>query len=351
MSQHNFDRLLQKYLLGECSPQEEAKVLKWYQHLIDRSKLEISEDEKDLIQAKIWSNLSGGIAIEQVPSIKSSKPFVNLRIIYSLAIAASVLLFVSAGWYYFTKTNTSNDFAAGNTSIPPAYISLTNQGATEQEITLADGSTVGLQPKATLYYPRTFTSNSREVYLTGNAFFKVFRNPAQHFMVHTEGLVTEVLGTSFRIHRDKSANKFEIAVVSGKVSVYKQDTRIKSAGNNFHPGTVILTSNQMVTYDASNSQFITSLVEEPQLMNEYIKTDTVNFIFDDVPLSKVLGSLKKAYGIEIITESKNMVNCHFTGDITKQGLYKKLEIICQSFPLSSYEVRGTTINLKGKGCN
>jgi hypothetical protein len=70
----------------------------------------------------------------------------------------------------------------------------------------------------------------------------------------------------------------------------------------------------------------------------------------ETPLSTILAELQAAYGVAIKTEQINLKNCHFTGDVTNQDLYKKLEIICQATQ-SSYELQGIDILIKGQGCN
>jgi hypothetical protein len=48
-------------------------------------------------------------------------------------------------------------------------------------------------------------------------------------------------------------------------------------------------------------------------------------------------------------ENEIMNNCILTADITKQPLYTKLDIICAAVG-ATYEVKGTTILINGKGC-
>lgn len=352
MSQYDFDILLKKYLEGNCTSREERIVLKWYENLISESKLELTNEEKQAIENKIWAKVNSGIKDYPDKTRKASVLKFNPKIIFRIAAAACFVLLVGIGWYWLAKSPLSQPKMTAKEikKIPNNYTSVSNEDGYEKNVLLSDGSVIILQHKSTLYYPLTFTGNTREVYLTGNAFFKIFHNPAKHFIVHTGGLLTEVLGTSFSITHDAKKDKIEVAVVTGKVSVYEQSKMNRVAAE--QPNGVILTPNQKVTYNSSNNQFITSLVEDPKPL-ESIKPgiDTANrFVFEDVSLSKVLNELTEVYGITIITETKNLDNCHFTGDITKQDLYKKLDIICQSTG-SSYEVKGTVISLKGKGCN
>jgi hypothetical protein len=53
LSQSNFDRLLQKYLAGECTSVEENQVLEWYDKMIHNSNLHLSEADKSLLEARM----------------------------------------------------------------------------------------------------------------------------------------------------------------------------------------------------------------------------------------------------------------------------------------------------------
>jgi transmembrane sensor len=353
MSQYDFDILLKKYLEGNCSSHEESIVLKWYQNLISESRLELTKEEKQAIENKIWAKVHSGINTYPGKTRKAPVLKFNPKISYRVAVAACVVLLVGTGWYWLAKSPfllSKMPEQVAISKIPNNYSRVSNEDEHEKNVLLSDGSLITLQPKSTLYYPSTFTGNTREVYLTGNAFFKIFHNPVKHFIVHTGGLLTEVLGTSFNITHDPKTNKIEIAVVTGKVSVYEQ-SKMDNVAADLQPNSVILTPNQKVTYNSVNNQFITSLVEDPKPLESAKPIDTTGrFVFEEAPLSKVLNELSEVYGIDINTETKNLDNCHFTGDITRQDLYKKLDIICQS-TRSSYEVKGTEIIIKGKGCN
>ena len=349
MSQRYFDKLLEKYLAGQCNKAEEILVHEWYQQRINESKLQISDEEKEQIRNRIWS----GLDIKNPKQEIQVKPFRHTKvrtIFYRAAVAAAIIIAVM-GMYWYFQPSVSNSLASKNDDIPADLVSSTNNSKLTRELKLSDGSIVSLEPGAAIYYPKIFDAGLREVHLTGDAFFKVSHDSSRRFLVHAASLVTEVLGTSFYIHQDQTSNKMEVEVVTGKVSVYQERKRTKNALQDPQTGSVILTKNQKVTYNATNSQFITSLVEEPKPIGQFGQPGNTAFVYDDAPVAQVLAELRTAYGIEITTDNSAIANCRFTGDITKQDLYKKLEIICQSLPSSSYEVRGLNIIVKGKGCN
>jgi len=200
MSQNDFDILLKKYLEGNCTPAEESIVLKWYQNLISESRLELTKEEKQAIENKIWAKVHSGLNHNSKKTSKAPVFRFPSKIIYRIAIAACFVLLVGMGWYWFAGSHSLEPKIyeeMADSKIPSNFLRVSNEEEIEKKVLLSDGSSITLQPWSSLYYPASFTGNKREVYLTGNAFFKVFHNPAKHFIVHAGGLLTEVLGTSF----------------------------------------------------------------------------------------------------------------------------------------------------------
>jgi transmembrane sensor len=217
---------------------------------------------------------------------------------------------------------------------------------------MEDGSTIILSPAAVIHYPAHFSAAGREVYLEGDAFFDIAKDPERPFFVYNKHVVTHVLGTSFYIRTDQVRRQLEISVISGKVQVYEDKNRNMSADGKKSNG-LILVPNHKVIYREEDRQFTEALVSEPMPLAATATDQPVRpekFIFEEAPLRQVLSSLEKAYGIEIIVERESLYNCLFTGDISQQSLYPKLDLICQSVK-ASYEIAGTKILIKGKGCN
>ncbi|TZF82517.1 hypothetical protein FW774_13480 [Pedobacter sp. BS3] len=85
--------------------------------------------------------------------------------------------------------------------------------------------------------PGRFNGNTREVYLTGEAFFQVTHNPQKPFIAHTDGLNTCVLGTSFNINAYPQLAQVRVSVATGKASVTAN-----------HKVLAMLAANQQVAY-------------------------------------------------------------------------------------------------------
>ena len=232
----------------------------------------------------------------------------------------------------------------------------TNVTAVAQRVQLEDGSVIILQPGGKLSYPPHFHPDKREVWLEGEAFFTVSKNAQSPFYVYCDNFVTHVLGTSFTIRTDKRKQQIEVAVHTGKVEVYKRPESVVRRDPSEKSNGVILTPNQRVIYREDKQQFETSLVAEPQpLVQETERTEQssdspASPVFNNSSLAVILRSLEKTYGIDIEVENDNINNCHFSGDVSNMDLYGKLDVVCRSINVS-YEIIGTKILIRGKGCN
>lgn len=81
-------------------------------------------------------------------------------------------------------------------------------------IELSDGSNVILNAGSKLKYPVNFLKGkSREVYLEGEAFFKVTKNKEDAFIVNTNGLNTQVFGTVFNVSSYKNDQYTNIILI------------------------------------------------------------------------------------------------------------------------------------------
>ena len=226
-----------------------------------------------------------------------------------------------------------------------------NTANTTLKIKLEDGSYVVLQPNSKIAYPKHFAIDKREVFMEGDAFFKVSKNASRPFLVYNQNLVTQVLGTSFIIKTDKANKQVTVEVKTGKVTVFENNKEITLNNTQQKSNGAIITPNQTCTYNIKERYFITALSEnpEPVVTEDTVLHKTFSFLYEDAKLKDVLKTISEAYAIEIVTENDAINICKFTGDLSALPLYDKLELICLSTN-HTYEIKSTKILLKGNGC-
>lgn len=314
---------------------EEKALDDWYDS-IDYTVPDLSDEHRSQMEEKLWDKIS---RVTKKPERTWWQP---------MMIAAACVLLALGLVYYTVSSRQQSSFPL--TYIPVEVFKtlskIENDSDSNRVVYLTDGSQVTLEPRASLHYPVTFDSARREVYLNGNAFFSIAKDPRKPFLVYSDQIVTKVLGTSFTIRKSAETNEIEVAVMTGKVIVEK--SRERSAGFTFTSKSVVLTPNKKVTY--TRDAYVTSLVAEPQLIQKPgvgLSQDT--FIFDETPLKKVIERLEEAYGVQIDIQNESITGCPVTADLPEVSLFAKLEVIHALLGTRS-EIRGTSIVLTGGTC-
>ncbi|MDR0680487.1 MAG: FecR domain-containing protein [Dysgonamonadaceae bacterium] len=199
-------------------------------------------EEKDQILREAWD----GLSVEADPSTEESfrklqsrilsgrnkiKRFSSFRKLSRIAaILLLPLLSMTATWLYLQKNAPSEDVMLVECMVP--------NGETRSLI-LPDSSEVHLNSGSILVYPQHF-GKTRNVYLSGEAYFSVVHNDKQPFIVTASDLEIEVLGTVFNVSSYIDSENSSATLEQGKISV-----RLK---NSVTPP-VILTPNERLTYN------------------------------------------------------------------------------------------------------
>lgn len=334
MIRGEFDRLVERYRIGECTPEEVAFLEQWMEanggEYDDENTVFENEAEAAVIEERAWAKIydDAGLNEKRWTWLKS-------KWVWS-GIAASFLLIASFSVFYGTY-----DFQTDSEPIL-AGLETINTSAHRQRIVLPDSSVVTLAEGASLSTSESYGNQARTVRLKGEAFFEIRPNPKVPFLVYSGDLVTEVLGTSFTIKPELHAKTIEVSVTRGKVSVYssEKDRNQRKRG-------VIVTPNQKAVYNTDSKLIHQDLVDTPQMIKNDIPKAT--FDFDDTPVKTVLEVLRSSYGMEIVVSNPDLNHCLFSGNLNGFDLFKQLDYVCRIIGCH-YEVRGTTIFLTGEGC-
>jgi hypothetical protein len=336
MKKKELDNLLQKFENDDCTPEEiiflEGVVS---DSINNNSKLTFLKDEKEIQseEGRMWNKIND--ALFNKSKIRN---FNKRNLWVQLTLAACLLLVISFSIYLYFP-----EFFRRNVISDNRGMETQNNANTNQTLTLPDGSKVVLEKNSSIIVSEDFGKVNRTVLLKGKAFFKVVRNEKKPFLVRMGNLVTEVLGTSFKVGSDNQNKSIEVAVVSGKVSVYATSKNGISKKLNG----VVLTPNLKAIYNTENQTIQESIVEAPQLLLPNLNKS--DFIFNEIQFGDLRDRLKLFYGVEIIFVNREIEKCLFTGDLGGLDLYKQLDVACTSIS-AKYEVRGSTIFVNGKSC-
>ncbi len=329
MAPKDLDRLIEKYLAGNCTKAERDFIDTWYASLGNR---EFTPRSTDPDLASTANRILG--RLEERTGAPQRRP----RLYYS-AIAASVLISLSVVYYYFSASAETQVPAATGIASAPAAIYFENTTAAPMRSILPDGSIVLISPQSTIRYLTTANSGPRELCLEGEAYFDVARDVGRPFYVYTGNVITRVLGTSFIVRNRGGHEKISVSVKTGKVTVYSRKAAHKKT---------VLTPNQEAVYDEVADILATQPAHGQQA--EQAKKHTTEMHFDETPIPDVFTVLMKTYDIDIVFPEKKLAQCVLTSSFYEEGLYDRIDVICTAIG-ATYKVVESQIVIDSKGCN
>jgi transmembrane sensor len=318
--------IIAKYLNNQCSEGEQVLVEAWYKSF-ENNPDGISEmnddDRKELIQ-RVRQNIDR--------KIKPVQLYTPPRWIwYASGMAAMLLIFMGLSFYFNTKLDNNISRIKSDISLSD-WAKYENSSAKILKIDLPDGSTVWLQPKTQLSYNQS-DRVYRQVNLKGEAFFDVKRDEARPFLIYAGKMTTKVLGTSFNVKAYPETEKFEVSVVTGKVSVTNEAEK-----------EVFVTPKQQVVLE--NKSDILTINELPKDKTFY--WELTSLTFDNTLMQSVVDSIEHNFNVKIKL-NPTLKNCRLSGNFDQEHLSTILEIICKSID-AEYVMDGQEIYLKGEGC-
>ncbi|MGF6847765.1 transmembrane sensor [Chitinophaga sp. W3I9] len=306
--------LLQKYLSGDCSPQE---LEEFWALMAELSENDLVSQElaalwertprpaQEPAWEQLYTKLQGKIREGEVDMLKvmtvRRNPFYK-----RMAVAAAVLLAVLSAWWLLPVTKPVPTLTA---ALPKT------QQSSNKIITLPDGSVVTLNENSQLDYPAAFDGGSREVYLRGEAFFEVAHDKNKPFLVHTGAIVTRVLGTSFNIRAAGDASPIAVTVTTGKVQVQKANNAVVAE---------LLPGDQLILDKAAIAPLVTKAN-----MKEVLVWKKDEPVFEDISFEAAIPLINKYYGIDIRFRDESLRVKKFTGNFINDPMKQALDVICE----------------------
>jgi len=194
-------------------------------------------------------------------------------------------------------------------------------------VTLPDQSKVWMNSNSKLVY-NAGVNNTREVKLTGEAFFKVFKDKIHPFIVSANNIKVQVLGTSFNVKARIGSDIIETSLVEGSIKLsgteLSQDYYLK-------PNEKAIYSNSLKTIK------IESTDNEVETAWKYNKLQFKSERFADV-----IKRLEEWYGVKIISKCPKIENDLLSGSFKGESLETVLETFTIQYKIR-YNVQGDTL--------
>lgn len=200
------------------------------------------------------------------------------------------------------------------------WLNRQNGKATRAVIELADGSKIWLNADSRISYPEVFGKHSREVYLNGEAFFKVTGNPDRPFIVHLNNGMVKVLGTSFNV-RAYDNEPVQTSVTTGKVAFIPKYNNREGIQDTFY-----IIPDEKVIYRPTTHD----IVKEATSGEDDKAWTEGRLVFKDVSLEDICLELERTFGKKIEFKSDKPRQYRLTGSFQNNNLQEILYYLTKS---------------------
>lgn len=230
----------------------------------------------------------------------------------------------SDGKLLYTFSHTAGEESKSSASV--IYNKIETPIGGKYQINLPDGSMVWLNASSSLRFPALFAGNTREVELTGEAYFDIAKNKNKPFKVRTKDQIVEVLGTQFNINSYSDEGEIKTTLIEGSVKIiYKDKVVLLGPGQQFQP------SNSMVkVIDADTEEVVA-------WKNGY-------FLFKNEDVRSIMRKVSRWYNVEV-SYAGEIPSVGFGGNISRSKDIKEVLNALQLTNAVHFKVEGRRVTV------
>lgn len=284
----------------EHHPEKKSAITAARQFIIAYRKQDVHTNE--VHTDRVWEKITRTIQMEAQPAKKNFKLYSFLRIAAVLFIATSLGL-----GYWWTQKD----------------IEITTAFGEIKTVVLPDHSTLILNGNSSVTYARNWDGIKREVWIKGEGFFKVqhLNRDTLHilqnekFVVHTDELDIEVLGTSFNVRNRHHQSK--VGLLTGKIKIsYAGDVKKQ------RPSLIMAPGDYAVQH--ADQQVKVKKLTNPELLITWTKHQLV---FKDATLEEIAQTLQDDFGYKVELDQSISAKQKIEGEINVTTVDELLGII------------------------
>lgn len=217
----------------------------------------------------------------------------------------------------------------------PVYHCLEVPRGGEFSFLLPDSTTVFLNAESRLRFPDRFVPGSeRIVYLSGEAYFDVKRDPRSPFLVCLEHSAVKVTGTSFNVKAYPDDTNEATTLISGTVSM----------GIGTTEQWIVLKPGEQGYYDATRKTLLQQTVD----MNYYTAWKDGVFAFYRQPLEEVMKTLGCWYLFDTHYQNEALKSILYTGKINRHASIREVLHTFELMDELTFDIKGKEVIVRRK---
>jgi len=200
-------------------------------------------------------------------------------------------------------------------------------------ITFTDGTILWLNSGSSAVYPVKFAGLKREIYIKGEGYLEVAHDESRPFIVKTDQMDIQVLGTNFNICAYPEDATTKVILVKGKVVA-------KSKNNS----DVILQPNQMISFNSETQKNDITEVN----VEDYISWKEGWLLCNSEELGSIIRKLERYYDQKIIFSDEDARLYRLSGKLDlKNDFNQVLQVIATTAPVE-LQVKNEAICISNK---
>ncbi|MDR1414417.1 MAG: FecR domain-containing protein [Odoribacteraceae bacterium] len=200
----------------------------------------------------------------------------------------------------------------------------------EYSLELADGTRVHLNAGSELSFPSRFgEEGTREVRLTGEAYFEVSPDASRPFIVQAGEVTVRVLGTSFNVNAYAARGVVATTLVEGRVRVARGEKCLEA-----RPG-------EQITFDEETGR----MEIRPVDTELYTSWKDGYYLFRESPLEEIMTTLATWYNVTVRYADARAGSTRFTGRLQR---FEDIQYLLEKFEETgaiAVTIRGNEITL------
>ena len=217
----------------------------------------------------------------------------------------------------------------------PVYHCLEVPRGGEFSFLLPDSTTVFLNAESRLRFPDRFVPGSeRIVYLSGEAYFDVKRDPRSPFLVCLEHSAVKVTGTSFNVKAYPDDTNEATTLISGTVSM----------GIGTTEQWIVLKPGEQGYYDATRKTLLQQTVD----VNYYTAWKDGVFAFYRQPLEEVMKTLGCWYLFDTHYQNEALKSILYTGKINRHASIREVLHTFELMDELTFDIKGKEVIVRRK---
>ncbi len=198
------------------------------------------------------------------------------------------------------------------------------------ELQLSDGTNVHLNSGTSLKYPVRFIKDEkRQVFLNGEAYFDVTKDPKHPFVVGSNDMNVTVLGTKFNVTSYKEDAKTYTVLVEGSVAASSK----------------MIENEELILKPGNRAYFENKhLKTEPVDIRKYIAWVSGELMFIDDSFGVITNKLERKYNVHIVNNYNELNDIVITATFKEENIDQVLKTF-QTYKAFNYTINNKVITI------